>query len=63
MNQTTEYRIINTAYRIQGPHGLSYFHDAARPWAVLRDVGRREICIGRYSTIKSANALVRSRAA
>lgn len=60
--QTIGYRIVNTANQIQGPHGLAYVHDAARPFAVLRDVGRREICVGRYSTIKVASALVRSRA-
>lgn len=58
-----EYRIVNTAAPVAGPHGLNYVHDAARPWAVLRDVGHREICVGRYSTAKSAKALVRSRAA
>jgi hypothetical protein len=61
--QSTEYRVVYTASPVAGPHSLNYVHDAARPWAVLRDVGHREICVGRYPTIKAACALIRSRTA
>lgn len=57
-----EYRVIHTGASVPGPHGFVYMHDAARPFAVLRDVGRREICVGRYSTITAAKAFIRNRA-
>lgn len=54
------YRVINTAKENEnaGPHGLKYVNDASRPWAVLRNRGRSEICVGRYSQEKLAKRYV-----
>jgi hypothetical protein len=55
------YRIINTREAIEGPHGICYVHDAARPFAVLRHAGAQEICVVRYSTEKAAKSFIQSR--
>lgn len=57
----TLYRVINTAASVQGPHGLAYVHDASRPWAVLYNRGRSEICVGRYSQEKLAYRYVKGK--
>lgn len=43
------FRIVNTKDALTGPLGTRYVHDAARPFAVLFDKGRGEMCAGRYS--------------
>jgi hypothetical protein len=48
------FRTINTKDAHIGPNGVRYVHDAARPWAVLRNSRHGEICVGRYSTEKAA---------
>ena len=52
------YRIINTREAIEGPHGIRYMHDAARPFAVLRNTGKREVCAGRFSTERAAESAI-----
>lgn len=59
----TLYRVVNTAPNVRGPHGLNYMHDASRPWAVLRNRGRSEICVGRYSQEKLAYRYIRGKLA
>lgn len=54
-------RIINTREAIEGPHGIHYVHDAARPFAVLRNTGKQEICAGRFSTEKAAKDAIANR--
>lgn len=53
------FRIVNTKEDLKGPLGTRYVHDAARPFAVLFDKGRGEMCVGRYSNEASAKAAVR----
>lgn len=43
------FRIINTREAV-GPNGIRYVHDAARPFAVLFDKGRGEMCALRCPT-------------
>ena len=52
------FRIVNTKEAIKGPLGTRYVHDAARPFAVLFDKGRGEMCCGRYSTEAGAKSAV-----
>lgn len=53
------FRIVNTKEALTGPLGTRYVHDAARPFAVLFDKGRGEMCCGRYSNEAGAKATVR----
>lgn len=53
------FRIVNTKDALAGPFGTRYMHDAARPFAVLFNKGRGEMCCGRYSTERDANRAVR----
>jgi len=53
------FRIVNTKEALKGPLGTRYVHDAARPFAVLFDKGRGEMCVGRYSNEVGAKAAVR----
>jgi len=55
------YRIINTKEDVKGPSGISYIYDAARPFALLRAIGSREICVARYSTEKAARRVLQAR--
>ena len=52
------FRIVNTKDALTGPLGTRYVHDAARPFAVLFDKGRGEMCVGRYPTEASATRAV-----
>lgn len=52
------FRIVNTKDALTGPFGTRYVHDAARPFAVLFDKGRGEMCVLRCSTEKAAKAAV-----
>lgn len=53
------FRIVNTKDALTGPLGTRYVHDAARPFAVLFDKGRGEMCVGRYPNKAGAKAAVR----
>lgn len=62
--QIAIYRVIHTGVtNATGPAGLRYVHDAARPWAVLKTVGTREFCAGRYSQEKLAKRYIRGKLA
>ena len=52
------FRIVNTKEALMGPVGTRYVHDASRPFAVLFNKGRGEMCCGRYSTEAGAKAAV-----
>jgi hypothetical protein len=52
------FRIVNTRFGIEGPHGIRYVHDAARPFAVLFASNRGEICALRCPTQSAAEAAV-----
>jgi len=52
------FRIINTQEAHTGPRGVRYVHDAARPFAVLFNSNRSEICALRCSTEQAAEAAV-----
>jgi hypothetical protein len=52
------FRIINTAETHLGPKGIRYVHDAARPFAVLYNHKRGEICALRCRTEDGAKAAV-----
>lgn len=52
------FRIINTREAVEGPNGIRYTHDAARPFAVLFDKGRGEMCALRCPTEAAAKAAV-----
>lgn len=52
------FRIVNTKEALMGPVGTRYVHDAARPFAVLFNKGRGEMCCGRYSTESGAKSAV-----
>lgn len=52
------FRIVNTKDALKGPFGTHYVHDAGRPFAVLFNRGRSEICCGRYSTEHGAKSAV-----
>lgn len=52
------FRIINTQEVHTGPRGVRYVHDAARPFAVLFDTGRGEMCALRCPTQSAAEAAV-----
>lgn len=52
------FRIVNTKDALTGPLGTRYVHDASRPFAVLFDKGRGEMCAGRYPTETRAKAAV-----
>lgn len=56
----TAYRVIDTRTDVEGPHGYRYVNDASRPFAVLANVGRREICVTRRSSAKSAADAIRN---
>lgn len=53
------FRIVNTKDALTGPLGTRYVHDAARPFAVLFDKGRGEMCALRCPTEQAAKAAVR----
>jgi hypothetical protein len=55
---SSAFRIVNTKEALMGPFGTRYVHDAARPFAVLFNRGRSEICCGRYPTAAGAKAAV-----
>lgn len=52
------FRIVNTKDALTGPLGTRYVHDAARPFAILFDKGRGEMCALRCPTEKAAKAAV-----
>lgn len=52
------FRIVNTKEALTSPLGTRYVHDAARPFAVLFDKGRGEMCAGRYPTEHNAKRAV-----
>lgn len=59
MTSQSAFRIVNTKDALTGPLGTRYVHDAARPFAVLFDKGRGEMCCGRYPTEAGAKSAVR----
>jgi hypothetical protein len=52
------FRIVNTEFAIEGPNGVRYVHDGARPFAVLFMSNRGEICALRCATQSAAEAAV-----
>jgi hypothetical protein len=57
-DQIMAFRIINTRFAIEGPNGIRYVHDAARPFAVLFMINHGEICVLRCPTQSAAEAAV-----
>jgi hypothetical protein len=54
----TDFRIINTQDAHIGPRGVRYVHDAARPFAVLFNSNRGEICSARCATEERAKIVM-----
>ena len=52
------FRIINTKDAHVGPKGIRYVYDAARPFAVLFNSNRGEICALRCATEQAAQSAV-----
>lgn len=57
----TTYRTINTAQTVIGPFGIAYIHNAAKPFAVIKDTGSREFCAGRFSSEKLATQYTKAK--